>query len=454
MSGLIEQPRYSCALAAQQSVLGIPRALPIIHCGPGCTEKTFLCTSAAAGNQGEGYGGGGQVASTNSGQKEVIFGGESKLRKLIENSIKVLNAELFVVLAGCTSGIVGDDVVSVSKDFAAKGFPVVGAETSGFKGNNYYGHELIVNSIIEQFVDRDKPEPKVEKGLVNVFASVPYQNMFWRADLEEIKRLIGLVGLKVNILFGYESKGVSEWENIPNAEHNIVLSPWIGLSTAELLKKKYGTPFLHYPNLPVGGAATSRFLRTLAEYAGLDKTRVEEVIADEERRFYRYIVSFSDYASDNRINLPEELYIIADSSYALGTADFLVNEIGFEPRGIYITDNPKEKADAERIIEAAGKLEVPLNDKVLLEKDGGRIQAHIREDLGGSKNAVILGSSWEAKLAGDTNNLLVHLSIPTIDDVVLNRSFVGYNGGLRLVEEIYAGIYHRGRVSQTSLIVS
>jgi nitrogenase molybdenum-iron protein beta chain len=64
--------------------------------------------------------------------------------------------------------------------------------------------------------------------------------------------------------------------------------------------------------------------------------------------------------------------------------------------------------------------------------------------------ALILGSSWEADLAGENNNLLVRLSLPINDDVIVNRSFVGYNGGLRLTEEIYAGVFRKGNIAQTT----
>ena len=137
MSNLIEQPRFSCALAAQHSVLAIPRALPIVHAGPGCASKTFNFLAGGSGSNGEGYGGGSHISSTNTSEQEVVFGGEDKLRGVIDGALKVIDADLYVVLAGCTSGIVGDDVVSVSQEYADEGHPVVGAETSGFKGNNY-----------------------------------------------------------------------------------------------------------------------------------------------------------------------------------------------------------------------------------------------------------------------------------------------------------------------------
>ena len=142
----------------------------------------------------------------------MVFGGEKNLRSEVEGALKIMKGDLFVLLSGCTAGIIGDNTASVARDFAENGFPVVGAETSGFKGRAYIGHEIVVKAIIEQFVG--DVERNVQKGLVNVFADVPAQNLFWRGDFEQIKILLEKIGLKVNILFGLTSEGISEWKNI------------------------------------------------------------------------------------------------------------------------------------------------------------------------------------------------------------------------------------------------
>ncbi len=447
MTTIIEQPRFSCALAAQQTVLAIPRALPVVHAGPGCAGKVFAFSASGAGHQGEGYAGGGAISCTNTTEQEVVFGGEEKLRKLVNGALKVLRGDLFVLLSGCTSGIVGDDVVQVASEFADEGKPVVGAETSGFKGNSYFGHELVVKEIIKQFVG--DAEPNVRKGLVNVFSVVPFQDPHWRADLEEIKRLLEAVGLEVNILFGHGSAGVSEWKDIPNAQFNLVLSPWVGLETANLLKEKYGTPFFHYPILPVGARATSKFLRGLGKFAEIPEEKVETVIKREEKRFYDYFIALGDFIADFRNNIPFELYTVADSAYALGTSDYLVNELGFLPKAVFIVDDANPKY-AETIEAALVSQDEGFGGKVFFEADGGKIQEELRKKIGRSGKAVILGSTWETEVARQNKNLLIHLSIPINDDVIINRSFVGYNGGLRLTEEIYAGVFRKGNIAQTT----
>lgn len=143
--GLIGHPHYGCALSAQQTVLAIPRGIPIVHAGPGCSSKAFGFSAYGAGYQGEGYAGGSAVSSTNATEQDVVFGGERKLRDLVDGTLRIIDGDLYVILSGCTSGIIGDDVVKIANEFADQGAPVVGAETAGFRGSSYQGHEIVVS---------------------------------------------------------------------------------------------------------------------------------------------------------------------------------------------------------------------------------------------------------------------------------------------------------------------
>ena len=130
MGRIVQEAKYTCALGAQQTVLGIERAVPVIHAGPGCSARQFAYMGPGSGYQGEGYTGGGQIPCTNSSQNEVVFGGEKKLGQLIDAALQVMDADLYVVLAGCTAGIVGDDVKQTARNHAAEGKPVIGVDTA------------------------------------------------------------------------------------------------------------------------------------------------------------------------------------------------------------------------------------------------------------------------------------------------------------------------------------
>jgi nitrogenase molybdenum-iron protein beta chain len=321
--------------------------------------------------------------------------------------------------------------------YKEEGYPIINVETGGFKGNNYFGHNLLLRELIEQYLG--DATPSVRENLVNVFSVVPYQNANWRGDLEAIKKLLNSIGLEVNILFGHESRGVSEWKDIPNAEFNLVLSPWVGLEAAELLEKKYGTPYLHIPVLPVGAEETSRFLREVGRFAGLDQKLVEKVIAQEEERFYKYFVDTADFFTEIKNGLPYELYTIADSTYALGVSKFLIHELGYTPKRAFLIDNVPERYKGF-ITEEFEKLDPEYAAHVHYEEDGGRIEAVIRGDRNRPQKTLILGSQWENDLAREIEAAITYLSIPILENLILNKSYLGYAGGLRLIEDIYTNI--------------
>jgi nitrogenase molybdenum-iron protein beta chain len=430
MSRLIEQPRYSCALGAQQTVVAIKRAVPVLHSGPGCS-----CKISSLIGQGEAYAGGSTIPCTNASEAEVVFGGEDKLRSVIGGALKVIDADLYVVLTGCTSDIVGDDIESVTNSFEGEQKPLVYAETGGFKSNNYKSHEVVVNAIIDQYTDKYRDGGEVIKGLVNVFASIPYQDPYWNGNLYEIKRILEGIGLKVNILFGQDSDGLSEWRSIPNAQFNIVVSSWVGIGIAEHLKEKYGTPYFHFPYLPIGGVETTKFLRGVGEFGGIDKGKVEAFIKKEEDKFYSHIERMADFMLEFRYGLPRRFYTILDASYAIGFSKYLLNELGIVPaKQFVIDDTPEEFRDGIRAeFEHISDLR---SAEVEFLIDGGEVQEKIRADANKNR-ALILGSGWERDLAAELGADLLIVSVPVQYRLILNCGYAGYNGGLRVVEDIY-----------------
>jgi nitrogenase molybdenum-iron protein beta chain len=435
----IEQVRYGCAIGAMQSVAAIPRAIPITHCGPGCADKQFMNLAFYNGFQGGGYGGGAVVPSTNASEREVVFGGAARLNELVESSLKILDADLFVVLTGCIPDLVGDDIGSVVGPFQQRGVPIVFAETGGFKGNNFTGHELVTRAIIDQYVGDFRGQR--ETGTVNLWALLPYHNTFWRGDLTEIKRVLEGIGLKVNVFFGHESAGVSEWKELPKAQFNLVLGPWLGLATAHHLEAKYGQPFLHVPVLPIGAKETANFLRRVREFAGLNsphaKRRTEKFIASEETRYYKYLEDFTDFYAEYWWGLPAKFAVIGDSTYNLALTKFLVNQLGLIPGRQIITDNPPEEF-REGIRAEYHNIADDVQTDVDFEEDSFTIHQKLRTTDFGHKAPIIFGTTWERDLAKELKGAIVEVGFPASYEVVLSRSYVGYRGALTLLEKIYS----------------
>jgi len=430
MAKILDQPRYKCALTAMQTVHGITRALPILHSGPGCADKL----DGGAGSSG--HFSPRVFPCTNITEKEVIFGGEDRLIEIIENSLKIIDADIYVVLTGCSSEIVGDDVANIVKKFKDSEKPVIYASTAGFKGNNYLGHEWVLQAIFEQYL---KPSDNKVKGLVNIWAGIPLHDPFWHGNLEELEKLVEELGLIPNIIFGY-GRGIKNIDKVPEAEFNLLVSPWVGLNSVKLLEEKFGTPYLHYPTLPIGAFETSKFLRVLGEFAGLDKEKVEKIITDNEKKYYYYIERFADVFLENRV-MSKRFVIVSDAQYSLALTKFLVNDVGLYPSKQYITDDTPEEY-REDIIGYFKDLNYGLEAEVDFIPDGYLIHKEIKDtDFFGYP--LIIGSSWESKIAKETEANYLSISWPVNERLIINSSYVGYGGGLKFLEDIYSVVLTR-----------
>ncbi|MBO4332262.1 MAG: hydrogenase [Paludibacteraceae bacterium] len=435
-NGSITNPYYGCTVGAAYSVLGIKGGVPIANCGPGCMYKQFFMQSFDNGFQGSYGAGGGNLPSANVQENDVVFGGLKTLDNLIKSSLAVIKGDLYVVLTGCSGELIGDDVPSVVKKYRDKGYPIVCADTGGFKGTNLTGHEIVVQSIIDQFVgDYDGEKTP---GLVNLWFETPYYNQNWRGDYEEIVRILRGAGLKVNILFGPENEGVKAWKKIPKAQFNLIISSWVGLETVEKLKEKYNQPYLHIPVLPIGEEATSAFVRKVVEYAGIDKKKSEKFIKREAELYYYYIEHFAEFFSEYWFGLPSEFAVIANSDYAIAYTKFLADQIGLIPKKTIVTDNPPEKYRA-----ALAEEYKHLSDGVAIEpdfvEDGYTVQQILEKEVTfGPGVPLIIGTTWEIDYARDHGALLLESSSPTTESLVVNKSYIGYKGALSFIEHIYS----------------
>ncbi|MBQ2463710.1 MAG: hydrogenase [Treponema sp.] len=436
MAKILDQPRYKCALAAMQTVHAITGAIPVLHSGPGCAAKLndnngtsgrfspniFPCSSVS--------------------EKEVVFGGTGKLRSTIENALKVIDADLFVVLSGCTSEIIGDDIEEVAGNFSGEKKPVLWAKTPGFKGNNYLGHDWILKSIFEQYLERDEVlssysnadgEVVKEKGLVNLFVSPPQQDPYWLGNLREIEALLSAIGLKPNTIFGF-GRGIDNIKKIPQAEYTILVSPWTGLESAKYLERRFGIKLLQYPVLPIGATETSKFLRAVQEFTGADKELTEKVIAEKEAEFYYYIERFADTLLETRI-LGKRFAVASDSEYSIAVTKFLVNDMGLFPEKVFITDDAP-KSFQQKITDEVNNLNYGIKTPVQFTTDGHDIHEQIKAaDFAGTP--LIIGSNWEKKLAAELGAHFVNVSYPMLEKLVINDHIAGYSGGLHLLEQIF-----------------
>jgi len=424
MAKLLDKQRYKCALGAMQTVQAIHRALPILHSGPGCAQKLSDTTGSS------GYFSPNIFPCTSINEKDVVFGGVKKLNSTIENALKVVDADLYVVLTGCIPEIVGDDTGEVVSRFHDADKPVIYAPTAGFKGNNYKGHEQVVDAIIDQYLRKSDTK---QKGLVNLWADVPYQDLFWLGNIRELEKLIKELGLIPNTIFGYQ-RGIDNINQIPQAEFNLLVSPWVGLGNMKKMERKLGIPYLHYPTLPIGATETSKFLREVGRFANVPEDRVEAVIKEHEDYYYYLIERYADLFLENRV-INKQFTVVADAAYSLGITKFLVNDLGLIPAKQFVVDDTP-KNYREKLIEEFKNLNYGITAEVSFETDGYKIHEEIRDhDYHGYP--LVLGGYYEKEVTEELKGNFLNISWPVQDKVVLDSFYAGYAGGIRLIEDIY-----------------
>jgi Nitrogenase molybdenum-iron protein, alpha and beta chains len=422
----LEAPRYSCSLAgAYGTTLGINGGVPILHSGAGCGVGQLFGTLYAGGQAAGGNEGGTSTPCSCLVEEHVIFGGEEKLRNLIQSTTELFNSELYVVISGCVPSLIGDDVDAIVGEFRDK-VPIVHVKAPGFSGNSYEGYELLLEAVVDQLLT-EKPK---QKKLVNILGVVPYNHVFWKGELTTVKKLLADIGIEANVIFT-EPNGLESIDKIPAAEYNIVLSPWNGHRAAKKLEDKFGIPFISFSGVPVGPKQTGEFLRTVAEKLDVPSDEVEEYIKGEEKWAYRYL----EYPGDAIILVRPHSYfaVAADSNTAVSITKFLTNEIGYLPDIIQITDNPPVEYREKIIQEIKDNIDTVVIPDIVFEADTYKI----RKNLEDRPFLFLFSSSLEAPTAmEDFAALHISAAFPIYNKSILVHNYAGYEGGLRLVEDV------------------
>jgi nitrogenase molybdenum-iron protein beta chain len=428
MAGHVERSRNNCALiGAIQTVQAIEGVVPILHSTAGCGLQQYLGGSVVSGFSGSGKSGGLAIPSTNIGEKHVVFGGTSRLREQIKNTVKVVKGDLYVILTGCATEMVGDDIAAMTKEAREQGFPVIFANTPGFRGGAHHGYELAVKALIEQLPAVRETDGETAPAAVNILGVVPNQDVFWQGNLLELREVLGSVGVEANTLFGL-GQGVESWQRIALAELNLVFSPW-GLEAARLLEERYGTPWLDLKSLPVGAGQTSSLLELLTERLNLDRSKTAEVLLAGERREAHYLERIADTYFAH--GFQKEFALVGDAGQVTGLAGFLVKTLGLIPASVIVTD-PVAEPLHRKIAAGIGALAPDLPPEVVFAEDTGRIGDIIRK----SGAELVLGSHLEREVALELGLPFQEVSFPVIGRVVLSRSYLGYRGGIALVEDL------------------
>ena len=415
----------------------LPDTVPILHAAMGCGTSIYFNQIGSTGYLGAGYCGGTATPSSNVGENEIVFGGLDRLREQVANTLKIVEGKLYIILTGCMTGIIGDDIQAVVREFQAKGAKIIGAETGGFKGDGYRGYDLLLQALFREFVEQRSK--KIQKK-INLWGIVPGQDPFWRGNLMHLASLLGRLGLQVNTFFG-DDAGLEVLRGAGGAGLNIVASRTYGIEAAQVFEEVHGTPFLSTA-LPIGPTATEAFLRQVASALVISDKKVNAVIGEEARRYYGHIDRIADAYND--LDFQRYAVVVGDANYAPAIAGFLANDFGWLPELTVVTDDiPADRRDPVRA-ELAG-LAPGFKTRLVFETDTSEVARHLAEAwprpdgrrlYDAFSPAFVVGSALDRELAIGIGAGHLSVSFPVGNRVILNRGYAGYEGAMSLIEDL------------------
>jgi nitrogenase molybdenum-iron protein beta chain len=281
-------------------------------------------------------------------------------------------------------------------------------------------------------------EPSAKKnGKINVIPG-------WvePSDMEEIKRLAALIGVKINMF--PDTSGVlngpltGEYKMFPDAGATIddiknsggsigtlALGEWCSADAARLLDTKCKVP-CSILDMPFGLQATDRFIDALRTVAG---TSVPEEILVERGRLLDLISDMHQYFYGKKVAL------VGDPDQLIAMTEFLVS-IDMCPVHI-VTGTPGNKFET-RIKE----ITKDMNHKVNVKAKGDMFLLH--QWIKNEPVDLIIGNSYCKYIARDEDLPFVRWGFPILDRQG-HQHFptVGYKGGLRLLEQILGVLLDR-----------
>ncbi|MHC4553169.1 MAG: nitrogenase component I subunit alpha [Planctomycetota bacterium] len=254
--------------------------------------------------------------STDMQDEEIIFGGEKKLAKAIQEAYDNFKPKAIGVFATCPVGLIGDDIHQVSKEMKEKlGINVFGFSCEGYKGvSQSAGHHIANNQLFKHVIGEDNT-PDDHPFKVTLLGEYNIGG-----DAFVLEDIFEKCGIKLKATFS----GNSTYEGFATAhtsDLNCVMCHRSINYVADMIEKKYGVPWIKV-NF-IGAEGTAKSLRKIAAYFENDEltARVEKVIAEE-------LVAVKEVQEDVKSRVEGKLSMLFVGGSRAHHYQDLFNEIG------------------------------------------------------------------------------------------------------------------------------
>ncbi len=206
------------------------------------------------------------------------------------------------------------------------------------------GYDVAMRSILSAVEMDDAP-----KNGINLLG-YGIMDPGWEYGAEDLRHILGLMGVEVNCFLG--CMPTSESVKIcGRSVLNVMIHPEYCTGTAEMLKDRFGTPYLRPKSgAPVGYPAIRSFVREVAEALSLDPSPALAYIDSEAQCVHKVLMNYDSFVSGL---YAKGMVIKGDSSVAYPLMKWLMETFGMIPRGVTFTDD-NYRGEIEGHLESAG----------------------------------------------------------------------------------------------------
>ncbi len=368
---------------------------------------------ACAGNS---WGGRGSLSSgdtlykmgftTDLSENDIIFGGEKKLYRAIQDVQERYQPAAVFVYSTCVTALIGDDLDAVCKTATEKlGLPVVPVQSPGFVGSKNLGNRLAGEALLEHVIGTAEPEFTTPYD-INLIGEYNIAGEMWG-----VLPLLEKVGIRVLA----KITGDARYEEVAYAHRaklNVMICSKALINLAHTMQERYGIPYIEESFY--GVADMNHCLRAIAAQIGDEamQARVETVIAAETAKLNQQLAPYRDRLQGKRV----VLYTGGVKSWSIISA---AQDLGIN---VVATSSKKStEEDKARIKTLLGQ------DGIMLEKGGAAELLRVIEKT----NADML-------IAGGRNQYTaLKARIPFLHiNQERHNPYSGYGGLLEMAKEL------------------
>ena len=391
-------------LGAFRVASGIRDAVVLVHAPVGCHWGINFIERLSLGKT--------NTAISALRERSVIFGGHENLEKSIEIIFKGRKKRYLILLAANVPSIIGDDWEGIL-DSVEPEISYIALDCGGYKGKMADGYEECLKELCRWIKDPEKKN-ELSVNIIGIQKDVPRGS----ESVLEIKRILSLLGIKVNSVFPPSS--ISEIWKASEACMNLVFG--YGVELAKEMEERWQIPWLFFEGYPYGISGSERFIKKVSEAFEINKKKTAKVIEKEKKNLL-------DKLKPAHMYLPciynLSVLISGDLPQVYGMASFLTQEIGCKVRIANVTSAYSWNKEIDELKDVC--------DNVLFDSSFHELERMVKEvDVD-----FIIGNELDISISKRVGIPLVMFSFPSISRITITElPYMGFRGVLSLVEDL------------------